>query len=690
MSKLQSGKDCYLEEGTKMSKLLLDSFSKSRAEEYPMDVWNNFVIPPRYKEYSRLFSYHRAVMIEGGRGSGKTMFLKYHCHNTRFSKKRISIPSEELKHVGLYFRPDTDFSAMINEFNFGSDWKKVFTHYVLLGLLEDFANALHSIANTTFEDISFSMSPLSCDTPDSLQQAIKGFPTKFDGLLDFQKKALAKFNLWLNDIDSFEKPPLLEPRTILSQLIEQFRTFSPELNEVSFYIYFDEFENLTAEQQKVLNNWMKHGKHPLIFNAAYKKGVKVNRETYSNEKLVHRNDYKVVDLEKFEGQEFKTFASEVLLLRLMKEINIEEYEDFKKYFCNEDYLEYRGQDEYKQTVLKAAREFLPSHTYSEIASMIMDEASLIKRLERFLISPALPVDSKLKAEQFINKNFPEESLINGLLLNRNTSPDALLDKFNALISSGNRSTYKSHVEQYLVGAVLWVYLSASWKKCPAYAGFDRFCMLAKGNMRHFIELCYQSISLAALEGIHISNDTITPIPQEIQAEAAVESSRLEVEKVDELGQHGEKLRFIVNRLGLFFQLIQKRKSQSENEVNHFSIKVSDDLLTDETTKALLDEAIIWSVLIEIAGDTKRKSPNGASSKEYMLHPIFSPHFGISYRRKKKFDFTLDEINVIFSGSEKNYVNLCKSYQKTWDLNTDESEKTESARVIQQGLFDDFN
>lgn len=673
-----------------MSDLLLDSFSKSRAEEYPLDVWNNFVIPPRYNEYSRLFNYHRAVMIEGGRGSGKTMFLKYHCHNTRFSRKRKSIPSEELKHVGLYFRPDTDFSAMINEFNFGSDWKKVFTHYVLLGLLEDFANAIHGISNTTFEDISFSMSPLSCDTPTSLQQAIEGFPTKFDDLLDFQKKALARFNLWLNDIDSFEKPPLFEPRTILLQLIEQLKNFTPELNELSFYIYFDEFENLTTEQQKVLNNWMKHGKHPLIFNAAHKKGVKVSRETHSNEKLVLRNDYKVVDLEKFEAQEFKTFASEVLLLKLMEEINIEGYEDFKKYFCNEEYLGYRSQYDYKQMVLKSAREFLPGYTYSEIASMIMNEPSLAKRLEKFLIRPSLPVDTKIRAEQFIDKNFPEESLINGLLLNRNTSPEDLLDKFEALVGSGNRNTYKSQVEQYLVGAILWVYLSASWKKCPVYAGFDRFCMLAKGNMRHFIELCYQSISLAALNGIHISKDVITPIPQEVQAEAAIESSRLEVEKVDELGQHGEKLRFIVNRLGLFFQLIQKRKSQSENEVNHFSIKVSDDLLTDETTKALLDEAVIWSVLIEEVGDTKRKSANEASSKEYMLHPIFSPHFGISYRRKKKFDFTLDEINVIFSGSEKDYVNLCKNYQKIWKLNTDESEKTESARVIQQGLFDDFN
>lgn len=673
-----------------MSDLLLDSFSKSRAEEYPLDVWNEFVIPPRYKEYSRLFNYHRAVMIEGGRGSGKTMFLKYHCHNTRFSKNRDSISSKELEHVGLYFRPDTDFSAMINEFNFGANWKSVFTHYIFLGLLEDFSRSIEGISNTTFEDISFSSSPLSCETPESLQRVLKNFPATYEGLLSYQKVALAEFNMWLNDIESFDKPPLIEPRTVLSQLVGQLKEFLPELKDLSFYIYFDEFENLTVDQQKVINNWMKHGKHPLIFNAAYKKGVKVNRETHSKEKLVLRNDYKVVDLEKFENQEFKTFASEVLVLKLMEEVNIDGFETFKKYFCNEEYLENRNQESYKQSVLKGARDFLPSYTYSEVADMIMKEPSLVKRLEKFLIAPALPDKSKYIATDFINHDYAAESLINGLLLNRNKKPLDVLKTFTNLVNSGESAEYKAQIEQYLVGAILWIYLSASWKKCPVYSGFDRFCMLAKGNMRHFIELCYQSLSLAAINNVQISKDMITPISQAIQAEAAIESSRLEIEKVDELGQHGEKLRFIVNRLGLFFQLIQKRKSQSENEVNHFSIKVSDDSLIDETTKALLNEAVIWSILIEEVGDTKRKSAHDISSKEYMLHPIFSPHFGISYRRKKKFEFSLLEIKTIFTGSEKDYVALCKNYQKVWKLDSDESNKTDSARVIQQGLFDDYN
>jgi hypothetical protein len=211
-------------------------------------------------------------------------------------------------------------------------------------------------------------------------------------------------------------------------------------------------------------------------------------------------------------------------------------------------------------------------------------------------------------------------------------------------------------------------------------------------MRHFIELCYQTLSVANNNSIHISKERITPIPVEIQAEASINSSRLEIEKVDELGRHGEKLRFIVNRLGLFFQLLQKRKSQSENEVNHFSIKLADDSLIDETTRTLLNEANIWSVLVEVEGDTKRKNASDMSSKEYMLHPIFSPHFGISFRRKKKFEFTEEQIQTIFSGKESDYVKLCNDYSKKWDListQTIDISKESTAEAIQRGLWDDL-
>ncbi len=673
-----------------MKNILLNTFSKNRAEEYPSDLWQNFVIPPRYEEYSCLFNYSKAVMIEGGRGSGKTMFIKYHCHQTRLSKKRSKISSEELKHIGLYFRPDTDFCSMINSFNFDTDWKKTFTHYLLLNLLNEFASAITSISNTFFEDISYDIDLLELKTPRSLQNAIPNFPTTYGGLLDFQKELSTSFNLWVSDVDSFDKPMFLEPKTVLLSLIDGITSASTELENLCFYIYFDEFENLSSEQQTVINSWMKHGTSPLIFNAAYKRGAKVNRKTSSKESLVQRNDYRVVDVESFEASEFRFFAAEVLCLKLMEYIKFEGYEKLRNYFCNEQHIDDRKTEEYKNHIIKIARDFLPGKPHSEIAKDVISEGSLKRRIENFLI-PQNVTKSYTRAS-YIDPDYPEESIVNGIILNRKKyTPDSVLTMFTEA-KEGNKEAYKNLIDQNLVGGILWVYLSASWKKNPLYTGFDRFCTLSRGNMRHFLELCHQTLSVAARNGIQISIEHITPIDTDIQAEAAVTSSRLDLIKIDELGQHGEKLRFIANRLGLFFQVLQKRKSQSETEVNHFSIKLSDRDTLDETTKTLLDEAVIWSVLIEVEGDTKRKTVSDASSKEYMLHPIYSPHFGISYRRKKKFVFSKEEISSIFAGSEEDYFKLRNKYAKKWEVDIDDdslSKNTDgsSSEGSQRGFWD---
>lgn len=673
-----------------MKNILLDIFSKNRAEEYPSDLWQNFVIPPRYEEYSCLYNYSKAVMIEGGRGSGKTMFIKFHCHKTRFSKKRTSISSEELKHVGLYFRPDTDFCSMINSFNFNDGWKKSFTHYVLINLLNEFWSAVDSISNTFFDDISYDINLLELETPKSLQKAIPNFPATYGGLKNFQKELNTTFNLWVSDIDSFSQPMFLEPKTVLLALIDGLINSSKELEALCFYVYFDEFENLSSEQQIVINNWMKHGVSPLIFNAAYKRGAKVNRKTSSKESLVQRNDYRVVDVEGFDSSEFRFFAAEVLCLKLMEHIKFEGYEKIRNYFCNESHIEDRKTEEHRSYILKIAKEFLPGKTNPEIAADIISEDSLRRRVENFLI-PQSVTDSYTRAS-YIDRDYPEESIVNGILLNRkNYTPDSVLTMFMQA-KEGNNKPYKNLIDQNLVGGILWVYLSASWKKNPLYTGFERFCILSRRNMRHFLELCHQTLSVAARNGIQISIEHITPIDTDIQAEAAATSSRLDLIKIDELGQHGEKLRFIANRLGLFFQVLQKRKSQSETEVNHFSIKLSDMDTLDETTKTLLEEAVIWSVLIEIEGDTKRKEVSDASSKEYMLHPIYSPHFGISYRRKKKFVFSASEISTIFSGNEEDYFKLRNKYAKKWDVDIDENtlpnkSVNKPSEGSQRGLWD---
>ena len=68
--------------------------TRNRAEEYGFDLTNEFVIPPYYDSLQLLKS-EKPQIIEGGRGSGKTMLIRYLCHATQFSRKRQDIEDEE-------------------------------------------------------------------------------------------------------------------------------------------------------------------------------------------------------------------------------------------------------------------------------------------------------------------------------------------------------------------------------------------------------------------------------------------------------------------------------------------------------------------------------------------------------------------------------------------------------------------
>jgi len=67
---------------------IADAFLKNRADNLPPDVSQEFIVPPFFQEIS-IFSDNKSVRILGGRGCGKTMFLRYFCHGSSFSVSAV-------------------------------------------------------------------------------------------------------------------------------------------------------------------------------------------------------------------------------------------------------------------------------------------------------------------------------------------------------------------------------------------------------------------------------------------------------------------------------------------------------------------------------------------------------------------------------------------------------------------------
>ena len=103
--------------------------AKTRAEEHEADIWGEFYIPPYFNRLS-LKTATKSTYIIGKRGCGKTMLLKYLDYHTAFSTSRDFIPENEVSHIGIYWRVDTQFCNSLNHRGLNEhEWTSIFESY---------------------------------------------------------------------------------------------------------------------------------------------------------------------------------------------------------------------------------------------------------------------------------------------------------------------------------------------------------------------------------------------------------------------------------------------------------------------------------------------------------------------------------------------------------------------------------
>ncbi|MEZ8412372.1 hypothetical protein AB6C71_06390 [Vibrio splendidus] len=677
---------------------LSEAVSKNRAEEFPDDLWGLYVLPLDY-ELSNLHKLTKGAVIEGGRGSGKTMYLKYHCHATMFSKNRTELPENILDHIGIYWKPDTSFTQIMNEKWLEGSWQVAFNSYTSLCVISELCKLCKNIYNSNYSDDNLKESLANVMLPKVLARDLGIESISLLSALSEIRSCIYTLTNWINFPDTETPPFRLSIKPTIELILEQIRQSHPKLLDTTFHVLIDEFENLSSSQQKIINTLLKHSNKELIFSIAYKRNAKVSNDTLSQEKIVDTNDFRRIDLESIyldESNPKKTYdvlASEILTLKFF-EASMENKDDKNKEiilnYSNPNFLNRRKDPEYQDYIKKSVRDIFASTTLPDISKLILSDKVLNRKLKESLIIEGLKKhnEKKLNPEDFIDIKFPEASIVNGAILNRNTTDVRKLKEEFDKYRNGESTPYTSWISNNLYGVILYIYNTLPKRECPLYVGFNQFIRMSKGNLRYFLELCYQTFSRAETSE-KIGNFTL-PVDLYIQGKAAKATSTAQLEKIEELGSNGIYLKRLAKRLGTLFALSQKRRSQSEPEVNHFTISTSDISSLDEETKKLLNEATVWSVLFETKG-TKTKSNSEIEMTDYVLHPVLACHFGISPRKKRKLKFNADEIKTICYGLDEDFKEIQSKFVKQWDLEVDTSisvklEETQTSRNGQYSLL----
>lgn len=649
-------------------KQLSTTFLKNRAEQLPDDLWESYVLPLKYNSFN-LLQRSRSTHIVGGRGTGKTMYMKYHCFQTILSKKKKTIKKEELESIGIYWRPDTSFSNLIQEDYVGKHWGGIFNTYVGLSIISELSKFTKTLIESNFEDISLKKDLIELTIDSKFLKFLNlDRDIKFIELEEICKSLRSELNDWLNY--PMDKPPVVfAGMEKISFLIEYvLKEKIQHLKNTCFHIYIDEFENMSDLQQEIVNSWMKHSSKSLVFHVAYKKYYNTHNRTSGREHITPVHDYEIIDLETQVYYNFHIFSAEVVLSKIQKFYKEElglECDIIKYNLSSVEHLEYRNTGSYQKEILNKIRKILPTYKFDKLAEIVFDDNELMYKIKR-LVTPVLK-DTEFNISDFIDKNRLKESIVNSVLLNRDrfkTDPSKLLKIFKE-----NNSSYKNLVNNTFLGALLFLYTSYTSKTCPYFGGFNRFIKMAKNNVRHLLELCHKSFIEFESESFKFPSFDNLVISTELQAIAAKNVSDFELEKkVKDLSIYGIKIKQLVERLGDIYLLSQKQPSQSEPEKNHFCVIGKDiENNSNEDLMALIYEAKLWTIIVP-KHNTKRKNILDSSLVEYHLHPIFTPSIGISPRSKRKFEFSFDDIEKIFTGDSDEFQEVFKRYATNIEKN----------------------
>ena len=587
----------------------------------------------------------------GGRGSGKTAFVQFHCYSTVLSDKKKEIGNADLENIGIMLKPDSILLSEMFECSLDKLWKPVFGLYMGISIIYELANFLRKFISCSYQDTKIKEEVRNILIPKYL---LKSFhideELTFINFVSHLNIARITLNNWLAFPD--EKPPyIINAKTMISEFIKLIREVDVFKN-TNFFIFLDEFENFSEEQQMVVNTWMKHVENNIIYNVIYKKHYEPTFKTLGNENIQERNDYRVIDIDKeviFSDSNFKLMCCEIIINNLQiyfdkKYDFLEVYED--NYLSSPDAISVRKDEKYRQKIFTVLNSILPSYNLKEIANKLMLDSSLKKKVYKS-ITDALQYSEK-NLEDFVSKE-DNKTILNSILLQRKTIT------INEIHENFIKDTakYNDWLITNQLGSLLFYYNKFNHKTCPYYGGFDRFLLQSCFNIRHFLELFHKSIvELENREGSSLKLENLL-IPIEMQANAAKSVSTYEFDrKISSCGNRGYSLKKIVDRLGKLFAIKQNDPAQRVSEVTQFSIKYtklkkdSEEKITSYVDE-LIRELNIWSILIEKDITKVSDKLEHHSLKEYRLHPILSSYFGISPRQKRKFEFNVGEIERIF-------------------------------------------
>jgi len=628
-------------------------------------VLNKFVVPFFVDRFD-LRNISHSVALAGSRGSGKSTYIQYFSQSTRFDKSRENISEEEFDCILLYWKPDIAYCQGLKSNWLGDDSLRFFTIHTALSLISELGGLIANISYH-FPDI------ITClDDSGHFWQAIsKVSMQKIECLVSLQRWVMDykyEVSTRLNPVNT-EGLLSVEPKHMFTYLVDNLRLDYSRFETTTFKIFVDEFELLTTEQQKIVNTYRKESNKLINWNVAYKLNSTPSIETTSNQWLQAPDDYTEENLDKYIEENYRVFAAEILILTLQNAgLECDVTELTPRFLGNRENIVKRKHKSYQDKVITVIDNILPNPSIKELSNIAFEKNAVKSKLNSILTTLEFTKD----VSNYIHENSSLAITVLGIYKQKSFNPKLIADFALGKCSAEDNKKVKEKISTFEFNTLLSLNLQHASLQLPVYAGFDRFVTMTTPNIRHFKELCLSTLKLSddiEANAEYKNINDINPISYLGMHLGAISTSSALVKEVISYPPHGKKLSQLVNRIGELFKISQKSSYQSEPERDIFTFNY-DYAGADKELEKFLDSALSWRVLVE--DDSRRiKDEKQITNKEFQLNPIYSPKFGISYRKKRGVTITLEQFKQIVAGSSDEFDKLKKYYQQKWKSEDDE-------------------
>lgn len=597
-------------------------FSEYKATELPQDRLYSYFVEPKYLH--RMFANNVAFII-GQRGTGKTTMLKY-------LSERYNANTPESKHLGIYYRFDINkmhsFSgSVLSE----DEWSQLFAHCFSIEICQELTKLMIKLK----EKNKFDSEAKICKRVATLfLEDLNSFPSSFEELSEYLDECEIKAK-------RYKRNPLRASAPLYGECEKTFEEFCKLISQESFlsgicvHFLFDEYENMLDYQKCFINSCAKNASYYHTYKICVRPGGNDNMNTLVGSEILR------------EADDFKT-------LNYIEDIigNEDDVEQFMHMACRkrlESYYTEQGIP-YEESDLDIETYFPQAKSDDELFVMLEKNVRYCDQI-REKVTALFYNYGRTYALQW---GLLQMKLFLALSQKRGFAFEETINAFEAK----NRK-YNNWLNNYKKTILYQCYAEQDAKYC--LSGFKDIINIAGNVVRYVLEICDYCFLCTSRS----SDGKYLMVDERVQTLAINKVSERRFKQISTIPDFGQEIKQMVLAIGTIFNMYHRDQRLKRFETNHFSI-IPRSQKEAKYVESRINKAMQLAIIYGVFEVSKSNKITGSSDvpvedEDFHLHPILTPYFQISWRKKQKCRFTVDQINTFLFGCDESVSKLLTTY-----------------------------